>query len=85
MLRRLQLGESLALPHSRPMPAIGARCHELRMSDPDASWRVVYRIDHDAIVVADVFRKTTRIAPASVISECSRRLRAYDRLSRDEE
>jgi hypothetical protein len=28
LLRRLQGGEKLTLPHSRPMPAIGARCHE---------------------------------------------------------
>jgi hypothetical protein len=28
LLRRLQLGERLSLPHSRPMPAIGRRCHE---------------------------------------------------------
>ena len=30
LLRELQGGETLSLPHSRPMPNIGARCHELR-------------------------------------------------------
>ena len=33
LLRKLQLGEALELPHSRPMPNIGKNCHELRISD----------------------------------------------------
>jgi phage-related protein len=78
LLRRPQRGETLGLPHSRPMPRIGSRCHELRVNDADASWRIVYRSDRDAIVIADVFRKTTRITPTSVIQNCIRRLGAYD-------
>jgi hypothetical protein len=35
LLRRLQQGENLGLPHSRPMPVIGLRCHELRVNDAD--------------------------------------------------
>jgi len=31
LLRRLQTGEQLGLPFSRPMPSIGRRCHELRV------------------------------------------------------
>jgi len=37
LLRRLQRGESLGLPQSRPMPAVGRGCHELRIVDADAS------------------------------------------------
>ena len=59
LLRRLQLGESIGLPQSRPMPAIGSRCHELRIRDQDQNWRVIYRIDPDAIVIVDVFAKKT--------------------------
>ena len=33
LLRRLQKGESLGLPHSRPMPSAGSQCHELRVID----------------------------------------------------
>ena len=33
LLRRLQRGEGLSLPESRPMPTIGPRCHELRIGD----------------------------------------------------
>jgi DNA-binding XRE family transcriptional regulator len=33
LLRQLQKGETLSLPHSRPMATIGPRCHELRVID----------------------------------------------------
>ncbi|MBW3569586.1 MAG: type II toxin-antitoxin system RelE/ParE family toxin [Gemmatimonadetes bacterium] len=78
MLRRLQWGESLSLPHSRPMPGIGPGCHELRIMDEDKSWRIIYRIHRTAIVVADVFQKTTQATPVHVIVACKRRLRRYD-------
>lgn len=84
LLRRLQAGEKLAMPHSRPMPSIGSRCHELRVVDAEKTWRVVYRIDADAIVVADVFPKTTQQTPVRVIVDCKRRLRLYDQVSRED-
>ena len=52
LLRRVQRGERVGMPHSRPMPDIGRRCHELRIPDADKTWRIVYRIDSDAIVIA---------------------------------
>ena len=55
------------MPHSRPMPSIGRRCHELRIPDDKLSWRIVYRIDEDAIVIAEVFSKKTCKTPKSVI------------------
>jgi len=78
LLRRLQTGQTLSMPHSRPMPSIGRRVHELRVTDGDATWRVVYRIDVDAIVIADVFSKKTSATPKTVIEACKRRLKAYD-------
>ena len=51
LLRRLQKGEKIPLPHSRPMPSIGRRFHELRINDQDVTWRIVYRTDSDAIVI----------------------------------
>lgn len=77
LLRRLQRGELLGLPHSRPMPSIGRRCHELRIVDENTTWRLVYRADSDAIVVADVFKKKTQVTPTTVIDACKRRLRQY--------
>ncbi len=78
LLRKLQAGENLSLPHSRPMPSIGPRCHELRINDRNATWRVIYRADPDAIVILDVFKKTTAKTPLAVIDTCKRRLRMYD-------
>ena len=78
LLRRLQRGEALSLPASRPMPAIGARCHELRVLDAGVTWRVVYRTDSDALVIVDVFAKKTRATPAQVITLCVKRLKEYD-------
>ncbi|MCC7112880.1 MAG: type II toxin-antitoxin system RelE/ParE family toxin [Burkholderiales bacterium] len=82
LLRQLQGGAKLGLPHSRPMPGIGARCHELRIVDEGATWRIILRLDEDAIVIADVFSKKTRRTPGQVIVDCRRRLRLYDELPR---
>lgn len=78
LLRRLQRGERLTMPHSRPMPAIGFRCHELRIVDDRKTLRIVYRVDMDAVVIADVFQKTTQQTPPHTIAECRRRLQRFD-------
>lgn len=84
LLRRLRRGELLGMPHSRTMPTIGPRCHELRVVDAGRTWRLVYRLDADAVVIADVFQKTTAQTPARVIEDCRRRLRLYDAAARDD-
>jgi phage-related protein len=78
LLRRLQQGEMLGLPHSRPMPAIGRACHELRIPDKNVTWRIVYRVDSDAIVIGEVFPKKSSKTPRSVIDTCRKRFRNYD-------
>ena len=80
LLRRLQRGEKLSLPHSRPMPSIGPACHELRVPDANRSWRIVYHVAEDAIVILDVFAKTSRTMPKSVRDACKQRLSSYKRL-----
>jgi phage-related protein len=79
LLRRLQQGHKPSLPHSRPMPNIGPRCHELRINDSTGTWRIVYRTDSDAIVIVDVFSKKTAQTAAAVIDACRHRLKDYDR------
>ncbi len=78
LLRRLQCGDRLGMPHSRPMASIGPRCHELRITDEDRVWRIVYRIDLDAILMLEVFGKKTVQTPRRVIDACKRRLKQYD-------
>lgn len=78
LLRQLQQGENLSMPHSRPLPVIGARCHELRIRDKDKNWRLIYRIDDARILIVEVFNKTTQQLPLQIINLCQRRLGAYD-------
>lgn len=84
LLRRLQGGESLKMPDSRPMPTVGPRCHELRITDRAAGkeWRIIYGSDPDAVVLANVFATKTRSTPKSAITRASRRLRNYDEAAR---
>jgi phage-related protein len=77
LLRRLQGGEKLGLPHSRPMGTVGRGCHELRIVDHDVSWRIVYFVDTDAVVILEVFKKRTRTTPRHVITTSKARLQAY--------
>lgn len=77
LLRKLQSGENLSLPVSRPMPSIGSQCHELRINDEDKTWRIIYYIDADAIVILEVFKKNTQKTPDDVIKNCKKRLQRY--------
>lgn len=80
LIRRLQEGDKLSLPQSRPMPTIGARCHELRITDEDKIWRIIHRIDSDLILIAEVFSKKTVKTPKEVIANSKRRLKRFDDL-----
>ena len=80
LLRQLQIGEKLGLPWSRPMPSIGNRCHELRINDENLNWRIIYRIDTDAIVILDVFQKQTQRTPQNVMERCKKRIQMYDNI-----
>jgi phage-related protein len=78
LLRRLQSGVKLSLPHSRPMPSIGPRCHELRINDQASTWRILYRVDRDTILVLAIFAKQSQQTPKPIIAACQKRLRDYD-------
>jgi phage-related protein len=84
LLRRLQNGESVQMPASRPMPTIGSNCHELRVNDGGSTWRIVYHVDTDAIVILEVFQKKSRATPKQVVEITRKRLRAYQRVIREE-
>lgn len=82
MLGLLQKGHPLKMPQSRPMPSIGKACHELRITDKDKIWRIIYRIDADMIVIGDVFTKKTESTPDAVINNSKARFKNYDHLRR---
>jgi phage-related protein len=60
------------------MPAIGPRCHELRVPDGRLTWRIIYRLDADAVVIVEVFAKKTAQTPQGTIATCRTRLLEYD-------
>ena len=77
LLRRLQQGEVLGLPHSRPMPGVGVQCHELRINDGDHVWRIMYHVEPDAVVILAVFSKKTAATPQQTLETCRKRLAAF--------
>jgi phage-related protein len=83
LLRMLQEGEPLGMPHARPMPGIGARCLELRVNDANTTWRIICRVDPDAVIVVDMFEKMTRTTPNRIMQECRKRLKQYDTITGD--
>jgi phage-related protein len=80
LLRQLQQGIKLSLPQAWPMPSIGRRCLELRIIDERSTWRIILRVDQDAIVILHVFSKKSKSIPKTVIDVCKKRLKAYDEL-----
>ena len=78
LFRLLQMGETLNMPHSRPMPSVGKNCHELRINDENSTWRIIYRIDNDAIIILEVFSKKTQQTPKKIIEVCKKRIKEYD-------
>jgi len=71
------------MPASRPMPSVGARCHELRINDESQTWRIIYRVDVDAILILDVFSKKSRATPKRVMDACKKRIKTYDQLMKE--
>jgi len=40
--------------------------------------RIIYRIDDDAIIILEVFKKKTQQTPKSIIDICKKRIKEYD-------
>ena len=78
LLRQLQKRMVLSLPQSRPMPSVATSCHELRINDENLTWRIIYKIYADAILILEVFEKKTNKTPKSIIDTCKKRVNRYD-------
>jgi phage-related protein len=78
LLRMLQLREKLKLPQPEPLPTVGPRCGALRIRDDKHSWRIMYRLDADAVLIVEVYAKKTAKIPDAVIARCKKRLKDYD-------
>lgn len=78
LLRLLQEGERLGMPHAELLPDVGSRCGALRIRDADHHWRIMVRIDPDAVLVVEVYPKKSRKIPDEVLQRCKQRLKRYD-------
>jgi phage-related protein len=78
LLRLLQEGENPGMPQAEPLPIVGPRCGALRVRDGGHNWRIMYRVDPDAVLVLEVYAKKTKKIPQEVIDRCKKRLKAYD-------
>ena len=79
LLRQIQKGVKLSLPQSRPMLSIDPKCHELRINDENLTWRIIYRIYTDMILILEVFEKKTSKTPKSIIDVCKQRIKFYEK------
>ena len=59
------------------MPIAGRACHELRVVDAEVSWRIVYHLRRDAVVILAIFAKHARRTPHQEIDASRKRLRRY--------
>ena len=78
LLRLLQEGERLCLPQAEPLPDVGPRCGALRVRDAEHNWRIMYRVDPDAVLILEVYPKKTRKIPDEAIDRCKKRQKQYD-------
>src|SRR5437867_3598354 len=76
LLRLLQRGEKLGMPQAESLPIVGARCGALRVRDGAHNWRIMYRVDPDAVLIVEAYAKKTRKIPQEIIDSCRKRLRA---------
>jgi phage-related protein len=84
LLRLLQQGETLSMPHAEALPDLGAHCGALRVRDGEHNWRIMYRVDGDALVILEVYAKKTRKIPQEVMDRCRKRLVGYDSATKAE-
>jgi phage-related protein len=78
LLRLLQEGEKLSMPQAELLPIVGPRCGALRVRDGEHNWRIMYRVDADAVLILEVYAKKTKRIPQEVIDRCRKRLKDYD-------
>lgn len=76
LLTKLQLGHTLGMPQSRPMPIVALGVDELRVKDESGQYRAfVVRKTPRGIAVLHVFGKKSRETPRGAIELARRRLK----------
>jgi phage-related protein len=74
-LFRLQMGEQIGMPNSRPMPGVAAGVSELRVKGADGSYRAFYYVaSSQGVLVFHAFVKKTQRTPPLEIELARKRL-----------
>ncbi len=85
VLTRLQKGESIGMPDVRPMPDVESGAAEIRITDPNGTFRTFHVIHSEhGILVFHAFTKKTRRTPSREIKVGRARLREFLRELEDE-
>ncbi len=71
------------MPRAEPLRIVGPRCGALRIRDGTHHWRIIYRLDSDAVLIVEVYSKKTRAVPQEVIDRCRKRLKDYDKAAKE--
>lgn len=66
------------MPQAEPLPEVGRGCGALRIRDAQHNWRIMYRIDSDAVLILEVYSKKTQRIPDEVIRRCKQRIKQYE-------
>jgi phage-related protein len=75
-IARLERGQTLSMPLSRPMPSIGPAMHELRLKDRSGIYRIIYWLKGDGtIYLIHAFKKKTSKTPPQNIEMAKNRLK----------
>jgi len=74
-MSRLDAGELLSMPLSRPMPEVGRGVHELRLNSFHGVYRVLYVVRPGIVGVLHAFKKTTRSTPLRSLELARKRLK----------
>jgi phage-related protein len=79
-IARLERGQMLSMPLSRPMPSIGAGVHELRFKDRSGIYRVIYFLAGGGTIwFLHAFQKKTQKTSPHDIDVAKERLRRITR------
>lgn len=75
-LFRLQVGEQIAMPNSRPMPAVAVGVSELRVKAEDGTFRAFYyTASSRGVLVFHAFVKKTQRTPPLELDLARKRLK----------
>ncbi len=75
LLRRLQQGEILGMPQSRPLKTVHKNAFELRLRDESGIFRVIYvLVIKNKILIPHAFKKKTPKTPTKEINLSKKRL-----------